>query len=198
MPARLDRDVRPRMHTAKVISGVAAADWAAVASAAFSAVAAGAACAVVLRAERDRWRRTLPDVHVELLADQQTDQVRLTVVNYGGPAREVRVMGVQGEFGFLGYVPPSTYWRSGESRTVVLSMPTPSKSIDSQIFVEARDMRKRQLFVTTSGGASYRWPLRKAKKMSAATTWDDLFPGVVGPLDVKYPMTEMRVLERQQ
>ena len=131
-------------------------------------MAAGAACAAVLRAERERWRRGLPDVHVGLLAD------------------------IPDEFGSAGYLPPSTYWRPGESRTVVLSMPTPTKSIGSQITVEARDLRKRHVLVTTSGGAGYRWPIRKAKKMSSESTWRELFPGVRTPLEVSNPMTSMR------
>jgi hypothetical protein len=122
--------------------------------------------------------------------------MRLSVVNYGGPAREVRVLGVIGQFGFLGITPPSSYWKPGESRTYELAIPLLA---DETIFafVEARDMAKKQLVLSTVGGAIYRWPLRKAKKLSAAKEWRQIFPESPGPLDVPYTPMQIRLLERE-
>jgi hypothetical protein len=44
-------------------------------------------------------------------------------------------------------------------------------------FVEGRDLGKRQLIIGTVGGATYRWPLRRAKKLNAQKEWQRLFPG---------------------
>jgi hypothetical protein len=177
------------------LSGLEAADWAQVAAAFFTAIAAGAAWASVWRAEADRRRARVPDLHVELLVDMEAEEVRLTIANYGGPAREVRVYGVLGDFGFGGYVPPTTYWRAGESRTVKVAMP-PVRVEESHVFVEGRDMAKRRLVIGTVGGATYDWPLRKAKKLSAEKEWQKLFPGVPGPLDVKYTPMNISVIAR--
>jgi hypothetical protein len=97
-------------------AGLTTADWAQVGSAFFTALTALAAFAAVVRVERDRWRQTLPDLYMEVLTDVPNDQMRVTIVNHGGPAREVRVMGTIGTFGFYGITPPMTYWRPGESR----------------------------------------------------------------------------------
>lgn len=169
-------------------------DWAQVASAFFTVLAALAAFSSVARVERDRWRRTLPDLHLEVLGDQKNQEMRLTIINHGGPAREVRVMGVIRDFGFFGIVPPSSYWRSGESRTVRLAMPVIDNEV--QAFVEGRDMGKQQLVIGTVGGASYRWSLRKAKKLSAREEWSRLFPGAPGPLDVANTPVDMTTVER--
>jgi hypothetical protein len=64
---------------------------------------------------------------------------------------------------------------------------------ESAIFVEGRDMAKRHLFVTTYRGATYRWSLWKAKKLSAEKQWKRLFPGTPSPVDGKYPMIQPRV-----
>ena len=60
----------------------------------------------------------------------------MTIANDGGPAREVRVMGTLGPFGWVTPTPPTTYWRSGESRTYRLSMPLVRGEVLA--FVEAR------------------------------------------------------------
>jgi hypothetical protein len=171
------------------------ADWAQVASALFTALAAGAAFASVFRVERDRWRRTIPEFHIEVLADVPNDEMRMTVVNLAAPAREVRVMGTIGPFGFVHSTPPSTYWRSGESRTYRISMPLMTDAM-VYAFVEGRDLGKRQLAVATVGGATYRSPLRRAKKLSAAKEWQRLFPGQAGPLDVQYTPMAIELVER--
>ncbi len=138
----------------------------------------------------------LPELHIEVLAHMPNQEMRLKVINYGGAAREVRVMGVIGSFGFFGLIPPSSYWRSGESRTVVLPMPVVTDD-DVKAFVEGRDMGKRWLLVGTVGGASYRWPLRKAKKLSAERTWHRLFPNTPTPLDVAHsPVDLANVVDR--
>ena len=98
-------------------------EWAQVTSALFTALAALAASATVLRIGRDRRRSTWPELHVELIGDKPGNQVRLTIVNHGGPAREVAAWGVVGEFGFGGYTEPSTYWQPGERRTFLVHMP---------------------------------------------------------------------------
>jgi hypothetical protein len=170
-------------------------DIAQVASAFFTELAAFAAFATVYRVERQRWTQTVPDLHIEVLVDMPNQQVRLAVFNYGGPAREVRVLGVIGDFGFMGLVGPTSYWRPGESRRVVLAMP-PIGQDEVQAFVEGRDMGKRQLVVGTVGGATHRWPLRKAKKLSAAKQWNLLFPGTRGPLDVPHTPVAMQTIER--
>jgi hypothetical protein len=172
-------------------------DWGQVLSALFTAVAALAAWATVVRAGRDRRRSSWPDLHVEVIVDIPGNEVRLTIVNYGGPAREVRVWGVVGDFGFGGNTEPSTFWQPGERRTFHLHVPPEAMPEESAIFVEGRDMAKRHLFITTYGGATYRWPLRKAKKLSAAKEWEQLFPNSPGPHEVKYKMVRVELIERE-
>lgn len=139
----------------------------------------------------------MPDLQIEVLIDLDRREVRLHVANYGGPAREVNVFGALGDFSFMGIVPPTSFWQSGESRTVVLAMP-PTNAENVHAFVEGRDLGKRYVTVGTVGGASYRWPLRRAKKLSAAAEWQRLFPGVPGPLDVPHPLVKMETVERQR
>jgi hypothetical protein len=160
-------------------------EWASIASAAFTFLAASAAFASVARVERDRWRRTVPEFHIELLADLPKEEMRLTVANLGGPAREVRVMGTVGDFGWFSNTPPTSYWRPGESRTFRISMPVITDQ-EGQTFVEGRDLGKKQLVLSTWGGKSYRWPLRKAEKLSPSEEWHRIFPDKPAPLDVKY------------
>ena len=158
-----------------------AADWAQVTSAFFTAVAALAALATVVLLVRDRRRTSWPDLHVEVIVDKPDQEVRLTVVNYGGPAREVRLWGVVGAFGFGGNTEPSTFWQPGERRTFHLHVPPDAMPEESSIFVEGRDMAKRHVFVTTYGGATYRWPLRKATKLSPRKEWERIFPDSPSP-----------------
>jgi hypothetical protein len=179
------------MHT----SGLSDGEWAQVAAAAFTALTALAAFASVARVERDRWRRAIPEMHLEVLVDAVHNEVRMTAANLGGPARDVRVMGTLGEYGWLTPTPPTTYWRSGESRTYRLSVP-PIGGLETLAFVEARDLRMKQLVVATAGGATYRWPLRKAKKLSAAEEWRRLFPNAPSPLDVPNTPMAVELVER--
>lgn len=176
-------------------SGWGPGDWGQVIGALFTALAAFAALGTVVRVELDRRRQTWPGLQVEVIVDMPKQETRLTVINYGGPAREVRVMGTMGDFGFAGSLAPSTYWQPGERRTFQVAVP-PMRLDKVQIFVEGRDMGKRHLFVTTFGGATYRWPLRKAKKLSAELEWRRLFPGTPGPLDVKHSPMNMELIER--
>jgi hypothetical protein len=178
-----------------VANGSGLTDWAQVASALFAAVAAGAAWWTVFRAERDRREAAYPDLHVELLGDRPKDEMRLTVVNLGGPGREVKVMGTVGEYGFYSLTSPSTYWQPGERRVWLLAMPVVDAP-SANVVVESRDMRKQWLFATTFGGAYYRWPLRKAKKRSAESTWRELFPGQPGPLEVPKTPVDLELVER--
>jgi hypothetical protein len=173
-----------------------AAEWAQVTSALFTALAALAAWAAVFRIARDRRRSSWPDLHVELIVDKRRDEVRLTVVNYGGPAREVRVWGIFGDFGFGGYLEPSTYWQPGERRTFHLQVP-PMRLEEVPIFVEGRDMAKRYLFVGTYGGATYRWPLRKATKLSAEAEWKKLFPDTPSPAEARHTPMDIELIERE-
>ena len=119
----------------------------------------------------------------------------MTVANLGGAAREVRVMETLGEYGWFMPTPPTTYWRPGESRTYRLSMPLITNAV-SNAFVEGRDLGKKQLVVTTAGGATYRWPLRKAEKLSASKEWERLFPDAPMPLDVPYAPIAVELVER--
>jgi hypothetical protein len=178
-----------------VVPGLSTADGAQVASAFFTALTALAAFASVTRVERDRWRAALPELHMEVVLDVPNDEVRLIVVNHGGPAREVRVMGTIGDYGFAGHLAPVTYWRSGESRSFVLAMPLVLNT-DVKGFVEGRDLAKRHLVLATPGGATYRWPLRKAKRLSAEKEWHKLYPGEPGPLDVPYTPIAMTLADR--
>ena len=176
------------------MAAISAGDWAEIAGALFTALAAFAALATVVRAGRDRRDRQLPDLHIEVVQDLAAQQVRTYVVNYGGPAREVSIAGVLGEYGFAGQLGPTSYWRPGESRTVVLGMPVNTTAKLAYVMVEGRDVRKRYLFVATVGGATYRWPLRKAKKLSTELVFHRLFPEVGSPLDAT--LVRYEVLER--
>ena len=176
-------------------SGLSAGDVAEIAAAAFTAVTALAAVASVFRVERDRWRRALPDLHIEILADAVNQEMRMTVANLGGPAREVRVIGTIGAFGWMHHTPPTTYWRPGEMRTYRLSMPLLVDTV-ACAFVEARDLGKKQLVVATVGGAAYRWPLREALQLSPAKEWERLFPGSPPPTEVTYPQVALELVER--
>lgn len=90
-----------------MITALTATEWAQLAGTAFTAIAASAALLTVIRAEKDRWDRRLPDFQVEPLRDFVADQTRLTIINHGGPARDVRIAGVEGKFGYFGVVPPT-------------------------------------------------------------------------------------------
>jgi hypothetical protein len=68
--------------------------------------------------------------------------------------------------------------------------------IETYAFVEARDLGKRQLVVTTAGGATYRWRLRKAKGLNAQKEWERLFPGRPGPLQVPNTPMAIELIER--
>ncbi len=165
--------------------GLTEAEWAQVAAAVFTALAALAALWTVIRAERDRADRALPAFHMEPLQDIGAGETRLTIVNFGGPAREVRIAGVHGTYGYAGVVGPTAFWRPGETRTVHLGVPTTGVVEDVHAIVIARDVRKRYLLVATAGGATHRWPLRKSKKLSTADVFAQLFPGVPSPPDAK-------------
>ncbi len=176
-------------------SGLTTSDWALVATAGFTALTAVAAMTSVFRVERDRWRRTVPEFHLEILADVPNDEMRMTIVNLGGPAREVRVIGTIGPFGWLHVTPPTAYWRAGETRTYRIAIPLIADQ-EARAFVEARDLGKRQLVIATVGGATYRWPLRKAKKLNAAREWAELFPGTPSPLEVLHKPMAIELIER--
>ena len=170
-----------------------AAEWAQVAGAVFTALAASAALLTVVRAEHDRRDRALPDLQVEVVQDLGAMQVRAYVVNYGGPAREVKIAGVLGSVGFFGLIGPTSYWKPGESRAILIGTPPDTRAEEVHAFVEARDIRKRYLLVSTAGGATYRWPLRKAKKLSTEDVFAKLFPSIGSPLAatvVRYEVQE--------
>jgi hypothetical protein len=59
-------------------SGVSTSDWALIATAGFTAITAVAAFASVFRVERDRWRRTIPEMSLEVLADAPSNEMRMT------------------------------------------------------------------------------------------------------------------------
>jgi hypothetical protein len=134
---------------------------------------------------------------LEIIGDAVNNEVRMTVVNLGGPAREVRLMGTHGDYGWFTPTPPTTYWHPGEIRTYRLGMPL-VRDVDSLAFVEARDLGKKQLVIATVGGATYRWPLRKAKKLSLAKEWERLFPGAPTPLDVPFKQVAVELLEQRR
>lgn len=176
-------------------AAIATGEWAQIAAAGFTALTAAAAFASVARVERDRWKRNIPEMHIEIVADAVNNEMRMTVVNLGGPAREVRVIGTIGQFGWMHNTPPTTYWRPGESRTYRIAIPLIT-DVEAQAFVEARDLSKKQLVVATVGGASYRWPLREAEKFNAAKEWEQLFPGSPLPLALPYPQMAIELVER--
>src|SRR5680860_533279 len=68
-------------HPHRVITALTTAEWAQLAGTAFTAIAVSAALLTVIRAERDRWDRRLPDFQVEPLRDMVADEARLTIVN---------------------------------------------------------------------------------------------------------------------
>jgi hypothetical protein len=173
------------------------AEWAQIAIALFTAVTALAALLSVRRVEQDRRARLIPELHVEVICDVPNDQMRLIIVNLAASAREVRVMGSIGEFGFTHNTPPTTYWQSGESRTYIISMPVLPR-VEAYVFAEARDLGKKFLVVATVGGATYRWNLRQAEKLSPAAEWYKLFPGKPLPLDLKYPQMAIELVERHR
>jgi len=65
----------------------------------------------------------------------------------------------------------------------------------AHVFVEGRYVRKRHLFVATVGGATTRWPLRKAKKLSSEDVFRRLFPDEGTPLDASR-LVPYEVMER--
>lgn len=176
------------------MTGISVGDWAEVAGATFTALAAFAALATVIRVERDRHDRQLPDLQIEVVKDLAAQQVRAYVVNYGGPAREVFIAGVVAGHSFAGELGPTTYWRPGESRTVLLGMPIDTTRDAAHVMVEGRDVRKRYVLAATAGGVTRRWPLRKAKKLSTEQVFRRLFPEVVSPLDAQ--LVRYEVIER--
>jgi hypothetical protein len=177
-----------------VLLGATAADWAQFGSAAFTAVAAFAALATVVRAEADRRDRALPDLYVDSVHDLKKGEVRVTVVNYGGPAREVSVAGVEGDFGYAGLVGPTSYWRPGESRTIRLSMP-PGQADVANAVVVGRDVRMRFVFATTVGGAKERWRVSR-HRVSNEEIFRHFFPAEPSPLQVPGSPIDMETIER--
>lgn len=177
------------------MGGLTDGEAAEVAGAGFTALTALAAFASVFRVERDRWRRSIPDFHIDMLGDIPNQEMRMTVANLGGPAREVRLMGSVGQYGWFTPTPPTTYWRPGESRTFRLGMPVVPGAM-SYIFVEARDLRKQHLVVATGGGATYRWPLKEAESLSPGEEWRRLFPDQPAPLDLPYFPVVVEAVER--
>ncbi len=175
------------------------AEWAQVGAAFFTALAAGVALFTVIRAERDRRSRQLPEFQIESIRDIPNDEARLTIINYGGPAREVWVAGVEGAYGYAGLVPPTAQWRPGESRTIRLSMPTlpETGAEESKTVVIARDLRMRYTLATTTGGNKKRWRIWKWTKISAASTYEHFFPGEPGPMDVPRSPVHMEVIDRK-
>ena len=171
------------------------ADWTQTASTAFAALAALAAWATVVRSERDRKDRRLPDLHVDLIYDMPNQEVRATVVNYGGPACDVRIGGVEGTFGYYGLIGPTSYWRSGEMRTILIAVP-PGVNDVNHTYVEGRDVKLRYLFAATTGGIQRRWPLRKAKELSPADLFSEFFPGVTHPIDALHSPILMTTVDR--
>jgi hypothetical protein len=180
-----------------MVIALTTAEFAQVASTAFAAIATLVALLTVIRAERDRWDRRLPDFQVEPLRDMVADEARLTIVNYGGPAREVQIAGVEGEFGYFGVVPPTGQWRSGESRTIILSMPArPASDVEATTVIIARDLRLRYTIATTAGGNRERWKIGKRTKMSAERVFAHFFPEAPGPLDVPKSPVHMELADR--
>lgn len=167
-----------------------------MASAAFTAVTASAAFMSVARVERDRRNATVPELHIDVLADAENDEMRLTIANLGPPAREVRTMGTIGDYGWFTPTAPVTYWRSGETRTYKLHMPL-LLNTEVQGFVEARAIRMKQLVIATVGGTQVRWSLRKLEKMSPAKEWSHMYPGLPSPIVVKHPLVALELVERQ-
>lgn len=171
-------------------------DYAQLATAAFTAVAALAALFTVIRAERDRWDSRFPEFVVESLRDRTNNEARLTIVNYGGPAREVVIAGVEGEYGYAGLIPPSGHWRPGESRTVRLALPAAYAPEEIHVVVIARDLRKRYTLAATVGGARKRWRLHPWRRMSTERVFRRLFPNQRGPLDVPKTPVHMDLVQR--
>ena len=171
------------------------AEWAQVVSAAFTALAALAAWATVFRIGRDRRRSSWPELHVEVVVDVPGKEVRLSVLNLGGAAREVSIWGIVADFGFGGSTEPSTYWQPGERRTFRLHVP-PLAGVEARVFVVGRDMAKRYIFVTTFGGATYRWRWR-FRRLSTEKIWKRLFPGTPNPTEVKHAPMRVEVIERE-
>jgi hypothetical protein len=178
-------------------SGLSDGEWAAIASAAFTALTALAALASVFRIERDRWRQAAPEMHLEILADAVNNEMRMTIANLAAPARDVRIMGTLGGFGWFYPTPPTTYWTSGETRTYRLRMPL-IHGEEAQAFVEARDIGKRRLVIATIGGKAYRWSVRKAEKLSPAEEWRRLYPDNPPPTDVQHPQVAIELVERHR
>jgi hypothetical protein len=166
-----------------------------IGSAGFTALTALAAFASVARVERDRWKSQIPDLHIEVLADIPNDEMRVTIFNLGGAAWDVQTLGVIGPYGWVYLTPPTSFWRAGESRTYTLSMPTLGDQ-DVYTFVEGRDVRKKHVVITTHGGAVYRWPLRKVRRLSAAKMWQRLFPGIPAPYEATHPQPALELVER--
>ena len=173
------------------------AEWAQVAGALFTAVAALTALLTVIRAERERWDRRVPEFQLEPLRDVDSDEARLTIINYGGQARDVHVAGVEGEFGYYGVIPPTGQWRSGESRTILLAMPAaPIGDLEAKTVVVSRDLRLRYTLATTAGGNTKRWRIRKRTELSAADVFAHFFPNSPGPLDVPKTPVRMELSDR--
>jgi hypothetical protein len=166
-----------------------------IASAVFTAGAAAAAFMSVARIERDRRNAMTPELHIDVLGDAVNNEMRLTIANMGAPAREVQTMGTIGDFGWLTPTPPTTYWRSGESRTYRLSMPC-VLGTEAQALVEARGIRMRQLVVATVGGTQFKWPLRELEKMSPSKEWTKIYPDTPSPLEVKHRRIAVELVER--
>lgn len=82
------------------------AEWVQVASAAFGAVAAGAAWAAVLQVVRERRERQKPDLYIEITETVPTGRIGVQIVNYGGPAKRVSFVVVEGEQALLGHPQP--------------------------------------------------------------------------------------------
>jgi hypothetical protein len=128
--------------------------------------------------------------------DRPNNEVRATIVNYGGPAREVQLWGLEGPYGYGGLIGPTTYWRPGESRTLRLGMPVGPHAEEQSVVVIGRDVRRRYAFARTNGGAGERWSIRHDEPISDHGIWKHLFGTTPPPIKAPLSPIQMDPVER--
>jgi hypothetical protein len=141
--------------------GLTAADWAQVGSALFAAVAAGASWATVAQARRERKRRETPDIHMRVIQRLPSNEVDIHVVNYGGPAKDVRFCVVESGQVAYGTLPPNGHIDPGEHRTLTTALVAADEKAPAIGYVAGFNLLGDRMFVSSLNGDERRWRFRR-------------------------------------
>ena len=151
-----------------------AADWAQVGSALFAAVAAGASWATVAQARRERKRRETPDIHMRVIQRMPSNEVDIHVVNYGGPAKDVRFCVIESGQMAYGTLPPNGHLDPNEHRTLTTGLVAADEKAPAIGYIAGFNLAGDRMFVSSLNGAERRWRFRRRLLPDRKTTDEDV------------------------